>query len=148
MGTAWVQWFASSTSALDCYFALSDQNAVMPAHNYRLSVAGYQPNGNYRDPVTLQQIFPVNSSGTYTFYFLADQELGEFDIFERDLTLVFFPTAYGAVSGAAATLSISPETADERAGAEARNTARLEREIDDLRAQVEALRSAVGRDAP
>jgi hypothetical protein len=58
------------------------------------------PSGSYSIPVASQKIFPVNA-GSNTFYLLAGKQFssdGGFKVNAVSLSVVFFPTSYGAVS--------------------------------------------------
>ena len=142
VGTAWVQWFVNSSSAWDCFFALSDQSSTLPDPAYRLTVPGGMAWGTYNQPVNVHRLFPVGSAGTYTFYYLAQEQVADFTTFDKELTLVYIPTAYGNVTAPAAAdpMTVDPDAVAERAETEAFNAARIEREMSELRADVEALR--------
>ena len=118
--------------------------------------------GTYDFSASAHGLFSV-TAGAHTFYFNA-QELsgGSATMFDLQLTLIFFPTAYGSIVsnfngggggdefqgkgdpndggpvGAGLTLA---DIDAERAESMAANQARMQRELDDMRAEVEALRA-------
>lgn len=135
-----VQWSASGLAG-DIELAIDSQADTMPDYTFSLR-KGTVPAGTYDFPLGIHRLFTIPSAGTYTFHLLGLQDLGNWRIYDRELTLLFVPTAYGLVSAPAIAASSGPDAA----AAEAANAARLEREIEELRAQVEALRAAVERD--
>jgi len=144
VATAHIQNFVSGTEAQDCDFALSDQEAVMPTTHFGLAFPGHLGAGNYDTPLTIHELFPVAGEGTYTYYLLADESLGQYRVYDKKMTLVYIPTAYGNVTAAAresgGQAAIDPAVAAERAETAARNVERIEREMAELRDEVEALR--------
>jgi len=147
IATAHVQWFASGTFAADGDFCVSDQNATIDEPYFSLTYPGYMPNGSYNVPVTVQRVFPV-TAGTHTFYFLGGMSTNEYTLYDKQLTLIYLPTAYGAVSSFASNGMPGPESEAERAEAERLNEERLEREVAELRAQVEEIRARIEPDRP
>ncbi len=103
-------------------------------------------------PVTVQCLFPAGA-GSQTYYFLGYPISGSFYCYDFQLTLLFIPTSYGVVAassgtatpGAAETVagpSLSPAgVASARSESEAANAARIERELAEMRAQLEAVKS-------
>jgi hypothetical protein len=109
--------------------------------------------GSYDHPVTVQGIFDV-STGSETFYLLGEEANGEWNAFDFQLSLIYFPTAYGTVeSGASKTAAVPDDQAPmvtaitaydveaQKAASEAFNAARIERELAELRAEIEEIRS-------
>ncbi|MBN1827299.1 MAG: hypothetical protein JW958_13655 [Candidatus Eisenbacteria bacterium] len=143
IATAHVQWHIGSSYAFDCHFALSTQTTVMPDPYYSLQLPGGMPWGTYNQPVTIHGLFPVSTAGTHTFYFLGEIQVSDFDLYDKTLTLLYVPTAYGNVSEplTAGGPVNDPEVGAERAAAEAANAARLEKEVAGLREEIEAIRA-------
>ncbi|HYW68981.1 MAG TPA: hypothetical protein VE960_05195, partial [bacterium] len=134
---------------------VSDNCMELPAtQTTALTVDSNLPTGTYSYPLTSHGLFEVSSAGTHTFCYLAYVFYGTVHIGEPNLTLVFLPTAYGDVvptmpgePGAARDTDEEPrgpltdaEVAAERAEAEAFNLARIERELAEIQAQVEAMK--------
>lgn len=139
------------TSAMK--FGLSTAEDSAPSNqDLDLLVPPEAPTAGYKQPISHSAVFPV-SAGATTFYVVAQTLAGSFDIADGQLTALFVPTAYGNVQ----TLTKSRTTGDEspgpgrtyseadvqaeRTAAIAANQARLEAELSDLRARIEALRS-------
>jgi hypothetical protein len=136
-------------------FGVSTEDASFPA-NQRL--AFYLPatiaSGMYISPVTVQSFFYVDP-GENTFYLLAHEQAGDVWAGKIQLSIIYLPTSYGPVSTGSPeaqgipdeqTLSRPPmtpqEIAAEQAEAEAFNAARIEQEMAEMRARLEALESA------
>jgi hypothetical protein len=106
----------------------------------------------YRAPVTVQSIFEVATAGTHTFYFLGYEFFGNFTCYDRQISLMYFPTAYGTVSSAGMVgidtdeINVAgPEITEsfvenQKRESEAANAARLQREMDEMRAEIETLK--------
>lgn len=98
--------------------------------------------GNNNNPITVQSVFPV-TAGAQTFSMRATEWSGTFFVLERQLSLAYFPTAYGTVTpptapggnGELSGFSSIEEGADE--GAEEHQIARLQRELEAVRAQAD-----------
>jgi hypothetical protein len=116
-----------------------------------LGINGNVVSGFNEAIVTVHGLFQV-TEGSNTFYFLGEEQLGDFEVWDQQLTIVFLPTAYGTVEptiagGPAASKDRRerPRDADrdvvgDRGTASADDIARLQRELDDLRAEVRELR--------
>ncbi len=79
-------------------FGVSDTAGSFPANqDVSLLIPSAAPTGVYSFPVTVHGLFSV-SSGANTFYFLADETSGLVTAGDIQLSLVFFPTAYGTVT--------------------------------------------------
>lgn len=135
-----------------CYVnvGVSDEETVLPANQDLLyQIAPGAATGTYAAPVTCHGLFSV-SAGTNTFYVIGNKGSDSYNVYANDLQLsiVYIPTLYGTfqptlvsgepadrpedVVGAAAPLAGAP------------GDARLQREIADLRARLEALETALG----
>lgn len=115
------------------------------------------PSGNYRSATPWVGIWPV-SAGSNTFYLLA-QRIGAANgavLNDPTLLLLYMPTAYGTVTGSLAMEGGGPEGVregltqgeieTEKAEAAAFDAARLQREVELLRTQVDALQSRFAAD--
>jgi len=51
--------------------------------------------GLYYVNLTVQWLFEAASTGTHTFYFLGDETVGDWSVYDRNMTLVYIPSAYG-----------------------------------------------------
>ena len=129
-------------------FGVSNNASIFPANqDVYLGFAGNSPTGTYNVPVTCSGLFQV-SAGTRNYYMLGTTFGGTYLAYDRQLSLVFIPTAYGTVeptiAGPGEDVPGEPMTAAEldaqRAASIAANVARMERELAELRAQVESLR--------
>jgi hypothetical protein len=152
-----------TTSRAD--FGVSDNPLGFP-DNQELSVffEDVLPTGIRHLPVSCHGLFEVLSSGTHTFYFIGRKTDGSFYFYDIQLTLIFFPTAYGDVnptvaesgapgtdhhidaSGAGRSIAAPVTDSDiarERADAEALHVERLERELSEIRAEMERLRREI-----
>lgn len=109
------------------------------------------PTGIYQFPVSNNNLFTVAGAGTYTYYFVGYEAAGNFTLYDCQLSLVFIPTAYGTVASSTAGADVTdgggvkpgPSPVDieaERLESIAANDARIEREIEELREQVETMR--------
>ena len=99
MGTAQVEIY-NYDSAPDCiWFGISEsQNAWSGgAQEQRIQLsAGSLTVGWYYFHAAVQGVFEVNT-GEHTFYMNAQETSGECNVLARQLTLMYFPTAYGGV---------------------------------------------------
>ncbi|HUV36501.1 MAG TPA: hypothetical protein VMX58_06145 [Patescibacteria group bacterium] len=149
--------WTSHSTGLQSYaqFGVSDNASVFPDNqNVILSIPSGANSGIYYFPVTVHGLFPV-SAGSNSFYILGYEGNGDMRAVEMQLTLLYIPTAYGTVSPTLAggrpaeaedDATGSPLTAAgiaaERAESEAFDTARIERELAEMRARLEALERA------
>jgi hypothetical protein len=112
------------------------------------------PTGSFKYPVTCHSIFEA-TEGTNTFYFVGRENGGSCIMYDYQLSLIYFPTAYGTIQTPAkaradavpdaAAFEQGPITeadiAANRAEAEAANRERLQRELDEIRARLDELES-------
>jgi hypothetical protein len=144
---------------------VSDSSTALPANqDLFTTVIAALPTGNYQKVVSPHGLFVV-PAGANTFYLLGEKTAATSDdaiAFDSQLTLVFFPTAYGTVIGTLrgggdgpddgtndasdrerGALVRPPLTAEALAAEQiesiAANQARLLRELDEMRRQVESL---------
>jgi hypothetical protein len=131
-------------------FGVSDVDDSFPAGQEVAAIMDdANPSGTYEWPVTVHGVFEVPSAGSYTYYFISQEFEGIWRMTEGNLSLVFFPTAYGTVRPAAVAdgISDSPRTggltaaeiAAERLESEAANRARVDRELAEMREQLRRL---------
>jgi hypothetical protein len=150
------------------YFGVSDVSATFKATNqFTAWISSNAPSGIYYVPGTAQAIFDV-SAGANTFYFVADEAGGSWTVTERQLSLVYFPTAYGTydpplpgnprepmpagmseldwnnqiVADARGALT-ADEIAAEQAEAHEFDMQRVQREMAEMRAEMAQLRALV-----
>lgn len=134
--------------------AVSSSATVIPSSgDIETRIPGGNPTGTYDHATTVHAIFPV-SQGLNTFYLLGDQNSTgtAVAVFDYQLSAVFIPTAYGAVSlndQAAANVHddlLSPQAPMtnqdilvEQNKAIIANAQRLEREVETMKAQMQQL---------
>lgn len=141
-------------------FGVSDASSSFPANQdvdfYFSSTAS---SGTRYLPITVHGLFYVPSAGTYTYYFLANETGGYIGAGDLQLTVVYFPTAYGTVlatltDGSGRTIEegeergamTEAEIAAERAESKAANDARIAGEIDDMQRRLSELESLLARE--
>ncbi len=165
IANCWVEVLHTSGTTTRASFGVSDLPSVFP-DNQELSLMYDDPlpTGLRHIPVGCHGLFQVPSSGTFTFFFLGAKSDGNFNCHDIQLTLVFLPTAYGDVNptmsgggspgtgrgidepdvGRNITAPITGgDIARERADAETMHAARLERELAEIRGELEKLRREI-----
>ncbi|HYW68980.1 MAG TPA: hypothetical protein VE960_05190 [bacterium] len=155
LGSCQLETYHETGTTTDGYIGVSDTESGFPANqDLRFEILSSTPTGWFNHPITCHGLFEVASAGTYTYYMLAEEISGSFAASEMQLTLMYLPTAYGEVTptlqpdappasderGANRGGLTQAELASERAEAEAFNLARIERELAELQAQVEAMK--------
>jgi len=159
IGTTQPYIYHTNGTTSNASFGVSASSSSLPDNqDNELTIANAVPSGGFNYPVTVHGLFSV-SSGSNTFYLLAREYAGSFTVYDRQLTLVFLPTAYGTVTATklageqnipdeeapkVSSLSWS-DIASEQAESEAFNSARIERELAEMRAQIEALKAEMGK---
>jgi hypothetical protein len=110
------------------------------------------PTGTYQIPLTVHGLFTV-AAGSNTFYFLGHPTSGAFYCYDFQLTLVYIPSSYGIVDPIVAGAAVGEsetgggrplsetQVASARAESEAANAARIQRELDAMRADLEAVKA-------
>jgi hypothetical protein len=133
-------------------FGVSDDSTSFAVcQDVDLELSSTLPSGGYNLPVTNHSLFEVGYAGSHTFYFLAEEQSGDFYVHDIQLSLIYVPTEYGTVAPTMAGGSTIeekgttplPTLADieaERQESIAANTARIERELAELRLQVERMK--------
>ncbi|MEW5700906.1 MAG: hypothetical protein AB1792_01570 [Candidatus Zixiibacteriota bacterium] len=138
----------------EAVFAVSNQSGSIPSgQNFKVLMEAALPTGPYQQVVTVHGLFSVGE-GLSTLYLLGRELTGTFQVRDRQLTVAFFPTAYGDAPpplvaamgqdrfkrGAVTTPGLSAQDiAAEQAAAQVFHTARIERELATLRAELQAL---------
>jgi hypothetical protein len=145
------------------YIGLSSTTSLPAAQSQYQQVWSSVPNGTFYFVVSSHELFTVASAGTYTFYYLANEDAGSWGVDTAVLTLAYFPTAYGTVTPAgreddadAEGQPLTPaDIAVEQSEAREFNLARVESELAEIRTQLEAMKAepgaraqAVGEPAP
>ena len=146
---------ANHTTGTDSYMDLgvSDDPASLPSNqDLEFRIPSAAATGLYTIPATATAVFTV-AAGAPTFYLLADENLGNFSVFDAQLTLVYLPTAYGTVVEPAVALgAVSDDAAPpapalgaaeierERSESIAGERERVDREIAAMRAEIEELK--------
>ncbi|MBN1884694.1 MAG: hypothetical protein JW876_04120, partial [Candidatus Krumholzibacteriota bacterium] len=128
-------------------FGVSMASGILPANqDVGLYLQAALPTGVYDFPVTVHGLFSV-TAGSHSFYLLGEEISGAFSAYDRQLTLLFVPTSYGTVEPTAAGVNVPDDEARSMsvtasdaaaigAASEAANSARIERELEDLRARI------------
>jgi hypothetical protein len=141
-------------------FGVSETTAFPPNQDVLEGVNSDVPSGAYYRSVTSHGLFSVGAAGTYTYNFLAEliDAGANIDCHDQQLTLLYIPTSYGTVNPTAAGgISHSDDQsrekpaikeadiAAERAASIADNDARIQRELDRMRAEIEELKREMER---
>jgi hypothetical protein len=114
------------------------------------------PSGTYVQPLALQGVFNVEE-GSNTFYVLGDELTGNFSVFDRQLSLIYLPTAYGTVvaNSPSQESSADPQEREpltrgeidsERESASRQREERLERELETIRTELEQIKDTMRSD--
>lgn len=128
-------------------FGVSNQPNMLDSDQEKeWTIAGIQASATYRNVISAQKVFPV-TAGTSTFYLLGRRIEGSssFKAYNKTLSLIFVPTAYGSVSGS----TMLQTAADPQSAAIAARpvTVSAPSEIEQLRAEVAELRRLLETDA-
>ncbi|MCI0329608.1 MAG: hypothetical protein L0196_01450 [candidate division Zixibacteria bacterium] len=135
-------------------FGVSDAAGSLPA-NQEMEVAFplSAPSGLYKQTVTVHGLFSV-AAGLSTFYLVGHKREGDFAIYDRQLSLIYFPTSYGTVEPTiveakpdrpaeqAPKVSVltAANLAAEQAEAKTFNAERIARELTQVRSEMEVLK--------
>ncbi|OGC76691.1 MAG: hypothetical protein A2Z27_00280 [candidate division Zixibacteria bacterium RBG_16_50_21] len=151
----------SNGTASQTYFGVSNLSNSLPPNQDQVShfVPSSSPTGQYGTPVTVHGLFSV-TAGLHTFYLLGDENFGVATVADPKLTLLFLPTAYGTVSSLAAVESAKPdqfqvtregltqaEIEAEQSEAKTFNQARIQKELEQMQAQLDAMKKQLAQDA-
>ncbi|MCI0596313.1 MAG: hypothetical protein L0Z48_07195 [candidate division Zixibacteria bacterium] len=152
IGTAGVSVTHTNGVLSNGQYGVSDVSATFPANqDVEVYVNPDAPSGLYGWPLTVHGLFSV-SAGTHTFYFVGDEDAGGHIANDLQLSLLYFPTAYGTVtptlaagaqsssneSGRLRTVLTTVDIAAEQAEAEKFNAERIARELAQVKADMEA----------
>ena len=144
-------------SAATAYFAVSDDTSLPTGSGTALQIPDTGTTAVWLTSLTVHGLFPV-TSGTHTFYLLAQEIDGIWAALDRTLTLVYLPTELGVSRDAvgepahdSSVLMTGPGTpitaadiAAERAETEAFNDARVAQELAEIEAKIEEIRAGMG----
>ena len=131
---------------------VSDAAGVFPTNqDVLLEISSNWPTGYFYQASTVHGLFEV-TAGAHTFYLVGREYSGAWTANDVQFSLMFFPTMYGTVeptlvAGDAPDDASAPqrgaltasEIASERAQSEADNSARIERELSEMRERLERL---------
>ncbi|HKZ22665.1 MAG TPA: hypothetical protein VJ165_05610 [candidate division Zixibacteria bacterium] len=137
-------------------FGVSDAAGSFPSNQDVFArIDGDVPSGIFYQAVTVHSLFAI-SSGANAFYLLGEEIFGAVSVSDRQLTVIFFPTAYGTVyeplAGAGnpsdenlpKVSALTPQDiAAEQAEADAFNHKRIEQELLEIQAQRAALEERI-----
>ena len=132
---------------------VSDVSTAFPVNqDMALQLPDSAATGLYSFPVTVHGLFEVDT-GTHTFYFLAQENSGDFAVYDLQLTLLYVPTAYGTVAATSTGPGAVPDSdaprmvsvtdsdvAAERHESEQLNMERIDRELLKLQQDIERLK--------
>jgi hypothetical protein len=153
IGTVQPQFSHAHDTTSSAKFGVSDESSSFPGNqDVDISIPLANPSGLYQLSVTPHGLFKV-APGSQTFYLLGDEYSGDWTVYDKQLTLIYFRTAYGDVD---ATKSEEPglpdgqnpsfpsltpaDIAAEQAQARAFDAARIERELAAMRAELAAMK--------
>jgi hypothetical protein len=122
------------------------------AQDMNVMLASGSPSGSYAIPAHVNAVFPAEKGVAKTIHIMASESSGDIELEDISLSLLFVPTAYGTVSASftdqghgEAEASVSARGAQtpgeieaERVESQRWNTERIERELAEMRAQMEA----------
>lgn len=135
----------------DVSIGVSSVSTTLPINqDVALMLPTAAASGPYMFPVTCSGFFEV-AAGSNTFYLLGDKDSGTITATDIQLTAIFVPTSYGTVEPTAAAdgggvadgemaVITEADVEEQRAVSEAANLARLERELSEIRSEIEALK--------
>ena len=148
----------TSGNSLTGQFGVSAASTSFPVNqDVAFTLAPTMPTyASYNFPISVHGLFQVAGAGSNTYYFLGQQSgTSTMTMYDVQVTCVYIPTAYGTVDPTLAGASVSDEKASfrqaidvaaQRAASEAANNDRIERELEALRAEVEALKASAKND--
>jgi len=148
IGTAEVH--ANHTNGVIEYaaFGVSDNASTFPsAQDVLIRLNSTLGSGYYYLPVTVQGIFTVAGPGTYTYYMLGREDVGDFSATKMSFSVLYVPTSYGTVDALALANGDTPSDEDpalERAESKAANDRRIESELAAMRERIAALERELG----
>jgi hypothetical protein len=148
IATAEVQLIHTEFTGDSGAFGISDNaSSFASGPQIQVFIPGPLPTASYWVPVTVQGIFEVASPGTYTYYLLGREDMGDVRIADETLSLIYVPTMYGTVDVLTMADGDTPSDSDpslERAESEELNDSRIERELAAMRDRIAALEKELG----
>ena len=138
-------------------FGVSDNSSTLPDNQDVLFLLpASAASGTYAAPTTCHGLFSV-SAGANTFYMLGRKQSDAYSAyaFDKQLTAIFIPTSYGTIMPTLASGGpgddgapgdngmTASEIADARSRSIEADNARIQRELDEMRAELENLREDV-----
>ena len=101
------------TAGTDSYaiVGISDVPDALPGNqdlDYNVDAAA--PSGVYSIPFGMTGMFTVPAKGSYTYYYLAYEYSGLISVADMQFNLIYFPTAYGAVSAVPPPVPVRKDT--------------------------------------
>lgn len=138
-------------------YGVNDVSGAFASSQGVAGVSSSTSTGLYRFPTPFTGVWPV-TAGAHTFYLLAQKiNVGMgINLNDPTLTLLYVPTAYGTVTGNKAFAGgdvqtsnapvTSSEIENEKSAAAAFDQARIQRELDVMKAQLDALTSRMAND--
>jgi len=157
IGTCEASMAHTSGTSSSANFGVSDSATTFPGNqDVEVFQSAILPSAQHDQPVTVHGTFSV-SAGSNTFYLLGDENSGAFTVFDSQLTVMFFPTAYGVITPTVLTRSgadndatapkmLPMSAADikaEQMQSTAFDQARRDAEFAEMRAMMQALQSEV-----
>jgi hypothetical protein len=153
MATCDMTLFHTFGTADNLIVGVSTSPSTLPTnHDIVYSLGGSLPTDLYTFPMAVQGLFPV-SAGMQTIYFLGRRTGAGANVGDKQLSLAFFPTAYGTVSLAASPGSpdesgsdgarTGADPASERFEAERFHNDRIRRELEAMQAKLSSLEAQV-----
>jgi len=137
----------SAGTGSQCDFGVSDNGGFPTNQNVSVFYSSNVASGLFNTPVTVHGTFSVGA-GAHTFELVALEFSGNFTARDMQLTVMFFPTAYGTVTPVALTRGggtrapMSPvDIKTEQVEAAAFDRNRRDAELAEVRAELEAMRS-------
>jgi hypothetical protein len=142
----------ATTSTLE--FGVSDVATSLPINqDIALQVSQNAPSGTYVFPVTVHGLFSANT-GLHTYYLLGRATASNGIALDTQFTCIYIPTAYGTIEPTTVATGPGPtddearparaiDVAAQRVASLAANNERIQREVEELRAEIEAMKEAM-----
>jgi len=153
----------SNGTTSGCNFGVSNSSSSYPlGGELYFRLPNTAPDGAWYPGLTVQWLFEVATAGTHTFYFIGDETVGSWQVYDRNMTLLYIPSAYGGIASTVTAPPSNPEEmtvqagralteadiATERAESEAFNNVRIERELAEMEAKIAELRASMRNNRP
>jgi len=101
------------TQGTDSYatVGISDSPSALPGNqDLDFNINSAAPTGVYSIPFGMTSMFTVDSTGSYTYYYLAYEYSGSVSVADMQFNLVYFPAAYGTVDPVPPPVKASDDT--------------------------------------